>query len=323
MRGVNIGKFCLSLVGCVVVMVLFHWSYFSETPHHTLNLKQSRPRVVLREKSRNRTFEVTTLNTVLDQYDLRIIVIVYNRANSMLRLLESLNRAEYGGDRIKLEVWIDRSRDGIINAQTYATAEKFVFQHGDYGVIAQREHVGIYGQWLNTWTPRANSSEIAVILEDDLTVSPYFYKYLKLVHNKYDAVPEVNGFSLQGISIQHGGNGNTKLQGPPDSIVFLYPVLGTWGFSPSTNNWLKFLDWFSVKQNDETFQPYVPGNVVTGWYKEFQRQDIFLIFTFFTYNVSSRALHLFLPVLAKSFYKCNYTNEFFVVTSERTSTPLW
>ena len=212
------------------------------------------------------TFEKSETNY---QFDLRVIVIVFNRAKSMLRLLDSLNVAEYGKDRVKVEVWIDRSKNGKVDKITLETANSFVFKHGNYSVLNHDKHAGIYGQWLSTWAPSANSSEIAVILEDDLTVSPHFYKYLKLVHKKYDHSREINGYSLQGISIKHGGNGMLKV--PRNNTVFLYPVLGTWGFSPSTRNWGNFLKWFSKANVNETFQPYVPGNVATSWYKSHQK----------------------------------------------------
>ncbi|XP_045166626.2 uncharacterized protein LOC123530011 [Mercenaria mercenaria] len=213
-----------------------------------------------------------TYNTQDGEYDLRIIVIVYNRAHSLMRLLKSLNEAEYGSDSVKLEVWIDRSQDQTLDTLTFQSASGFIFYHGQYSVIPHPRHVGLYGQWLTTWKPKINSSEIAVILEDDLTVSPHFYKYLKNVHRKYDGYPDVNGYALQGSSIKHSNKDNSRLQGPKDSLVYLYPVLGTWGFSPNRKNWMKFLDWFPVAHNDKNYQPYVPDNVVTDWYKAFQKE---------------------------------------------------
>jgi len=237
-----------SIFGCVVLIAVFYYTYFTY--------------------EFNETFEKSETEY---QFDLRVIVIVFNRAKSMLRLLDSLNVAEYGNDSVKIEVWIDRSKDGIVDKITLETAKSFVFKHGNYSVMTHDKHVGIYGQWLSTWAPSADSSEIAVILEDDLTVSPHFYKYLKLVHEKYDHSREINGYSLQGISIKHGGNGMSRLAVPRNNTVFLYPVLGTWGFSPSTRNWVNFLKWFSKANVNETFQPYVPGNVATSWYKSHQK----------------------------------------------------
>ncbi|KAL4226669.1 hypothetical protein ACF0H5_014649 [Mactra antiquata] len=213
--------------------------------------------------------DTVSLNDAQKQYDLRMIAIVYNRANSLKRLLKSINGADFGKDSIKLEVWIDRSKEGKFDTATIDAAVAFEFKHGDYSVNIHTEHVGIYGQWLSTWKPQLNSSEIAVILEDDLTVSPHFYKYLKLVHKKYDNVPEINGYALQGHSIKHFVHDTSTLVGPKDSHVFLYPVLGTWGFSPNTKNWIKFLDWFAVAHSDKDFVPDIPNNIVSNWYRQF------------------------------------------------------
>ncbi|WAR27067.1 hypothetical protein MAR_012771 [Mya arenaria] len=131
---------------------------------------------------------VTSSLSSITQYDLRILLIVYNRAKSMLRLLNSINEAIFDGDNVKLEVWIDRSKLKLLKDLYSST------------VIM--------------------SSEIAVILEDDLTVSPHFYKYLKLVHNKYDSIPEINGFALHGKSLKHGiGYSSQTLEGPEGCLL--------------------------------------------------------------------------------------------------------
>ena len=111
-----------------------------------------------------------------------------------------------------------------------------------------------------------------LILEDDLTVSPYFYKYLKAVHKKYDTFPEINGYALQGTSIKHHVDDISTLEGPNGSFVFLYPVLGTWGFSPVTSKWILFLDWFNSLGNRTNVDPYVPDNVASKWFKIFREQ---------------------------------------------------
>ncbi|KAH3706384.1 uncharacterized protein LOC127858293 [Dreissena polymorpha] len=216
---------------------------------------------------------VNIVNIDTFKIDLRVIVIVYNRAHSVLRLLESLNRADYENDNVKLEVWIDRSINGTVDQLTEQTAREFRFRHGAYDVIVHPQHVGIYGQWLSTWNPNNNSQEIAVILEDDLEVSPHFYKYLKHVHSKYDHYPEINGFALQGLSIHHGVKTWQSFVNYTDGqCVYLYPVLGTWGFSPSRKNWVRFLDWYAEARKKSDFKPDVPGNVATSWYNTFLEQ---------------------------------------------------
>lgn len=87
------------------------------------------------------------------------------------------------------------------------------------------KHVGIYGQWIGTWNPAPDSNEIAVILEDDLTVSRHFYQWLLNVHRKYDDRTDLAGYALQGRSMKHGGAAG-NLRGPDKDVCFMYPILG-------------------------------------------------------------------------------------------------
>ena len=207
-----------------------------------------------------------------DTYDLRIVVIVFNRPDSLLRLLHSLNEAIYDGDKVKLEVWVDRSVDGYLDKVTVKTANNYLFKHGVYEVIPHSEHVGLFGQWISTWRPARDSSEIAVIFEDDITVSKYFYKYLKIVHEMYDPHPNINGYALQGYSMKHHVQNRSPLIGPNGSLVFLYPVLGSWGFSPSRDNWIHFQEWFISVCDNEAMDLYIPNNIASKWYRGMKKK---------------------------------------------------
>lgn len=92
-------------------------------------------------------------------------------------------------------------------------------------VCNHTKHVGIYGQWIDTWNPAPGSKEIAVILEDDLTVSKHFYLWLINVHRKYDDRTDLAGYALQGRSMKHGGAAG-NLRGPDKDVCFMYPILG-------------------------------------------------------------------------------------------------
>ncbi|XP_076080579.1 uncharacterized protein LOC143051580 [Mytilus galloprovincialis] len=199
--------------------------------------------------------------------DARIIVITFNRSHSLRRLLESLNKVDYLGDKVVIEIWIDRNKDNEFDEKSYVTAKNFNFDKGLKTINIQKKHAGIYGQWIWTWRPTKDTKEICVILEDDLSVSTFFYRYLKKVHAQYDHRPEVNGYALQAASLKHGG-GKGPLQAPDENIVFLYPVLGSWGFSPSRDNWIGFQNWFREAHKNKTFLPLVPGILPTLWYKK-------------------------------------------------------
>lgn len=198
--------------------------------------------------------------------DLRIIVLTLNRPKSLLRLLRSLNSANYFNDTVVLEIWIDRSLSGNIHNDTLSTASEFEFTKGKKYIYKHTKNVGLYGQWMGTWQPTESTKEITIIFEDDVSVSTYFYQYLKNVHKKYNHRLDINGFSLQ-INIKHGKQ-DGFLNVSYDNIVFLYPVLGTSGFSPKKENWIKFVDWYK-KENKYTL-PLVPKVFKpTQWYTNF------------------------------------------------------
>ncbi|KAK3598028.1 hypothetical protein CHS0354_042395 [Potamilus streckersoni] len=257
------GKVLILMIFVIFLVQTFYNKFFNYSVSYTVPDNVWR-RIALQHKDLYGEPPIQNEST-----DLRIIVMVYNRADSLSRLIKSLNEALYFGERVVLDIWIDRSKDGQIDENTYRIASEFQFKHGVKIVHNHTFHVGIYGQWLNTWTPKSNSSEIAVILEDDLTVSPYFYRWLKIVHKKYDKLVEVNGYSLQGISIKHGIGSEGLLEAPFEDVVFLYPVIGTWGFSPNRRNWVKFRDWLEVILHDDKFQPLVPNILPTSWYQAF------------------------------------------------------
>ena len=62
--------------------------------------------------------------------------------------------------------------------------------------------------------------------------------------------------------------GSGPLHAPDDNIVFIYHILGTFGFSPNKINWLIFLKLYRTASKDKQFIPLVPGMVPSKWYKE-------------------------------------------------------
>lgn len=221
-----------------------------------------------REHLQNTVVEVPD-NTKVDdntEYDLRIIVITFNRPKSLKRLLKSLNKAEYDKDRVVLEIWIDRLQSDEVHASSVGAAREFNFLKGVSKVYVQATHVGLRGQWLTTWKPPRNKEEIAVIFEDDLTVSPYFYRYLKLVRKNYQHRRDIAGFALQGTSIRHS-DGSCCLNVPLENKVFLYPVVGTWGYSPSNDNWFKFIDQYQTCLKNNISLPLPENSIISEWYK--------------------------------------------------------
>ena len=200
-------------------------------------------------------------NSTKDEVDFRIIVITYNKTVSVMKCLNALQDLELDGDKAVIDVFLDRGNDGDIHQPTLKSVTKLKWGKGPVNVHQQKEHVGNAGQWIDTWQPRPDSKEIAVILEDNVDLSKYGYRWLKAVHRKYGGLPYVGGISLHEGSIP----GMDQL---PNSLVFLHAILGTHGFAPVAEHWHDFRLWYHKRRMNPYFHPYVDANPVsTNWFK--------------------------------------------------------
>lgn len=209
---------------------------------------------------------------------LRIIVITMQRAQSLKRLLHSLLDAEYYDDRVALDVWIDLPPSQTdIDAKTKEIVTNFSWPHGPKTLHFRVTNVGLRQQWLESWNLsvpgglRPELNECALILEDDVVVSPLFWKWLKQAHAQYRYHANIAGFSLQGLELCAGKCKSHVTQDIPDGTNFLYPLVGSWGFSPRTEHWINFTKWASNYLPKESREkPYVENTVLTTWYKSFE-----------------------------------------------------
>lgn len=107
---------------------------------------------------------------------LRLIVLTMDRVEPLKRLLKSLRGAEYGGDAVDLDVWVDRGGNGLVSEAVLKEARGCTWVHGVKTVHVRERNVGLYDQWVHTWGLsvdgglREDLREIALILEDDMEV---------------------------------------------------------------------------------------------------------------------------------------------------------
>jgi hypothetical protein len=176
-----------------------------------------------------------------DEVDFRIIVLTYDRTASMLKLLSSLNDLELDGDSAALEIWIDINKKGKAHAETVQAARSFTWTKGPTRVHVQTSHAGIAGQWIDTWRPKPNSRELAIILEDDLSVSPMAYRFVKGVHKAMANASNFVGVTIQSDELK---TLSSRPKGPlavsQNDTAFMYKCFGTWGFSPKPDHWRRF-----------------------------------------------------------------------------------
>jgi len=209
-------------------------------------------------------------HTPATSIDLRVIVLTYNRHESLKKLLYSLQNLDMDGDVAALEIWIDKSKDQRLDYVTFNTSTSFIWNAGTTTVKVHPKHVGIYGQWIDTWTPVSGSSELALILEDDMSVSAHAWKWIKAVHRHYGNRNDILGYTLQsnGVRINRGTS-----HPPKQHTVFLSRQMDSWSFIPKPSVWADFQRWFHVVVKDKSFQPYIGGNhIFDTWYNKFQKE---------------------------------------------------
>jgi hypothetical protein len=176
-----------------------------------------------------------------DEVDFRIIVLTYNRATSLMKLLNTLNDLELDGDSAALEIWIDIKTGGAVHAETVRAARSFKWSKGPTRVHVQTSHAGVAGQWIDTWRPKPNSRELAIILEDDLSVSPMAYRFVKAVHKAMANALNFVGVTIQGDEMRVlSQSPKRELVASKNDTVFMYKCFGTWGFSPKPSHWRRF-----------------------------------------------------------------------------------
>jgi len=180
------------------------------------------------------------------------------------------------GDTVSVEIWIDRDSRGVVDEPTLSAALSFRWSLGRVRVHVHRQHVGVYGQWMATWRPRnASTTETALLLEDDLTLSPFAYRWLLAARRFYADRRDVAGFTLQSEGLIRATDAGT-FKPPPVAAgaAFLYALMGSWGFAPHPDVWIGFQDWYAgVTAGDRhRLRPFVPGIIMSVWYEQFKRQ---------------------------------------------------
>ena len=178
----------------------------------------------------------------------RIIVLTYNRPYSVHRLLKSINEAEYDFEEIPkwkliLEIRID-AEGGQDGEAVQTLAKKFKFNYGSKEVFIEREHRGIENgyAWSHAWKWR--DRELFIVLEDDVELSPYWYRALVNMWTKYSDHPNVSGISLQHQTftvVAGSASHNVNISGLVTDLVYMYQLPSSVGFSPHPCHWWRFI----------------------------------------------------------------------------------
>ncbi|KAH8116272.1 hypothetical protein DFH11DRAFT_1852900 [Phellopilus nigrolimitatus] len=221
-----------------------------------------------------------------------LTVITNDRPNSLLRLFKSLKSARYFGDSINIRINQEQTAD----LETRRLVDTFTWQHGHVFVHHRVVHAGLLIAIVESWYPRTNDS-YAIILEDDVEVSPMFYAWSKmaLLHYRYghleNKIPSLFGISLyqqKQIELRPEGRRPFDARSLFDAYGVLYrntPYLSqipcSWGAVYFPEHWREFHSYLMVRFSEawlplrEHVVPHVRSN---RWAKSWKRFFIELVF---------------------------------------------
>ncbi len=166
-----------------------------------------------------------------------IIVVGYNRLDSLARLLDSLVHAYYPEHSVPLLISIDCSG----NEQLYKFVSTFNWPFGNKYVIIHSQRLGLKNHIFHCGDYSKYFRAI-ILLEDDLYVSTDFYNYVLQAVTRYeneDAIAqialyrnELNGYV--GLPFHPLNNGYD---------VFAWQAATSWGECWTYSMWKKFVEW--------------------------------------------------------------------------------
>jgi len=202
-----------------------------------------------------------------------IIVVGYNRAASMKRLLETIRCAYYEDDDIKLIISIDYCEG---NHDVLKVAEEFEWQYGEKLIKYHNQNIGLRNHILSCgdFTEQYGS---VIVLEDDLMVSPYFYVYTQKALEFCDNLDYVAGISLYNHMF------NVVAYKPFETLFdgydnWYFQFAQSWGQAWSQKQWSGFRKWYEENKDTPFEDLSVPANVrswsKSSWLKYYCRYII-------------------------------------------------
>lgn len=196
-----------------------------------------------------------------------IIVVAYNRVEALKRILSSLEAAYFDCD-VRLVISIDHGAAN--NPVIRDIANQFIWKHGTKEVVSHKDRLGLRKHILACGDMTETYGSV-IVLEDDLYVSPYFYRYAQRALEYYADCSDVAGISLY----SHKTNPVIRLPFNPlcdGHDVFFLKFASSWGQVWTHNQWHEFKEWYD-REPDINRIAGIPGSVLnwpaSSWLKYF------------------------------------------------------
>lgn len=170
-----------------------------------------------------------------------IVLVAYNRPDSLKRLLKSLAQADYTGyEGIPLVISIDYSDC----TQVSKLADNFSWEFGSKEIIKHEKNLGLKAHIISCGD-LTQKYDAVIVLEDDLLVSPAFYDYTCKAINFYKSSFYVSGISL--YSYEFNEYARMRFIPLDDGFDNYFLQSATsWGQAWTREQWHQFKHWYEL-----------------------------------------------------------------------------
>ena len=186
-----------------------------------------------------------------------IVIVAFNRLDGLSRLLNSLKASDFLGDRVRLIISIDNS--GLLDVFNFA--ESYFWPFGEKIVIHHEKNLGLRNHVLFCGN-LTNKYDKIIVLEDDLFVSPGFYKFAKDSISFFEKDDRIAGISLYKHEF------NFIAQRPFVAINdgydnFFIQMAQSWGQIWTKSKWELFYSWYLLFGNSNLASDDFPKTIST------------------------------------------------------------
>ena len=195
------------------------------------------------------------IDTVENLDKVAIAVVGYNRLKSIKRLLQSIEKGNYGTERVPLLISIDASGD----TELYDYVRSYKWPHGELYIRIFEERQGLK-EHIFSCGDISKYFRAVIILEDDLYVSPDFYRYTKLALDAYENDSNVCGIALYAPK-SNGYVGMPFIPMQNGHDVYLNQDVCTWGECVTYGMWKRFREWLTVHEKDSFEEIEMPRQI--------------------------------------------------------------
>jgi hypothetical protein len=196
-----------------------------------------------------------------------IVIIAFNRPDSLSRILKSISEANYSNESVDLIISIDKADN---NQDVLDVANNFNWSNGTKKVRYQPENLGLRKHILKSMSYAIEYGSM-IMLEDDLFVAPDYYNYARQALAFSTENDKIAGISLYNHQFNvHKQENFTAIEDGYDNWYFQFA--SSWGQAWDAKQIQSFLEWYNQKQDiDETIglPAYVRNWPEKSWLKHF------------------------------------------------------